>query len=145
MQYNKLFSAEGYAEPVQVGNQVKLRLVKLVNPTTDQLRNYGFPKADFDVFMDIANSLLPKDCGRFFEHPADSEARFEHYLTETLKNQDGILSVVKNPDGNCHIHPVIAYNGTDVTLYDPQTGAIDTKPAKNIPFNRDCMIFKKTA
>jgi hypothetical protein len=144
-QYNKSFGADGYAEPVQVGNQWKLRPVKLTNPTIDQLRNYGFPKANFDVFKDITNSLLPNGCGRVFDHPADCAARFEHYLTEAMKNQDGILSVKTNPDGNCHILPVIGYDGTDITVYDPQTGSIETKAFNSIPFNRDCIIFKKTA
>lgn len=144
-QYDKLFGAEGYAEPFQVGNQLKLRLVRLTNPTIDQLRNYGFPKADFDVFKDITNSLLPKDCGRVFDHPADCNPQFEHYLTEAMQNQDGILSVKTNSDGNCHILPVIGYDGTNISVYDPQTGGIDTKPFKDVPFNRDCIIFKRTA
>jgi hypothetical protein len=145
LEYKRLFGARGYAEPFQVGNEIKFRRVPLVNPTIDQLRNYGFPEANFGVFQDITNSLLPKNCGRIFERPADCDPRFEEYLVQAMTNRDGILGVRQNADGNCHILPVIGYDDPNVTTYDPQTGQIDTKPIKDIPLNRDCIIFKKTA
>lgn len=144
LEYDKRFGNEGYAEAYNTNSGVKLRLIKLTNPTIDQLSRLGFPKANFDVFRDIANALLPQGCGRIFEHPNDCENRFEHYLNKSMEDGNGFLSVVKSGDGNCHIMPVIGYDGTNVTTYDPQSGSIATKPQNQIPFNRDCIIFKKT-
>jgi hypothetical protein len=143
LEYHKRYGDEGYGEAFFENNQLRFRTVKLNNPTLEQLGNYGFPKGGFDTFKDIANALLPNDCDRVFEHPADCQDKFEFYLAEVIKNGDGILAVKKLPDGNCHVLAIIGYDDKSVTAYDPGPGNIETKTIDEFPLNRDCIIFKK--
>jgi hypothetical protein len=142
-QYHKLFGHEGYGEPVILNGELKFRHVKLDSPTIEQLAKHGFPKGDFNSFQTIANSLLAADCGRRFEHPADCDQKFEEHMLKAMTDGDGFLGVIKNPDGNCHILPIIGFDGTTVVYYDPGSGDITTKAIKEVSFNRDCIIFKK--
>ncbi len=141
--YDKVFGAKGYGEPIQVNGQLRYRTVKLTNPTVEQLKNYGFPLGDFNTFKDITNSLLPQNCGRVFDRSSDCHEKFEYYLDQALKNQDGILAAVKLPDGNCHILPVVGFDGKCVMVYDPGARTIEVKALGDL--NRDCVVFKKNA
>ena len=135
-EYARLHGQKGYVN-------ASYQLCQLANPTIDELRAYGFPAANFDVFTSICNALAPKDSPRIFHHPQDCTQRFEEYLRDSVAAGDGILAVVRNPDGNCHILPVIGYDGTNLTTYEPVTGTIETKDNKHYTLNRDCVLLRR--
>jgi len=135
LRYAEQFGDKGYF--------INRQLVAFRNkPTVDELKLCGFPHGNFDSFSAIANSLLPADCNRYFYHPNDCETEFEKYLSGSLKNGDGILGVIRLNNGNCHVLPIIGYDGSAVTVYDPGPGTVETKALCDFTFNRDCVILK---
>jgi len=136
LRFDEMYGQQGY---IILGKPGKF----LTKPTIQHLALCGFPAphGNFDGFTTVANSLLPADCDRIFCHPNDCDKKFENYLTGALKKGDGILGVIRLKNGNCHALPIIGYNGSDVTVYDPCPGIIDTKAIGDITFNRDCVLL----
>ncbi len=136
LEYDRLFGDKGYS----VAGRGPLLFQN--KPTIEDLRICGFPQGNFDTFASIANSLLAASCPRVFWHPSDCDPKFEGYLTDSLQLNNGLLTVIRLPTGNCHVLPLIGYDGKDVTVYDPGSGAVETKAAGTFTFNRDCVILR---
>jgi hypothetical protein len=116
---------------------------QLVSPSVEELRNYGFPAANFDVFAAICNAMMPKDSLRAFYHPMDCENDLEDHLRGSLNAGDGMLLALKNPDSSCHVMPLIGYDGSNLTTYEPWTGTIETKDINQYALNKDCVILRR--
>lgn len=136
LEYDRLLGDKGYF----VDGRGPVLFQK--KPTIDDLRIIGFPHGNFATFTAIANSLLAASCPRVFWHPGDCSVNFEGYLDNSLKLGNGLLTVITLPTGNCHVLPLIGYDGKDVTVYDPGSGAVATKTAGSFTFNRDCVILR---
>jgi hypothetical protein len=142
LMYHQKHGANGY---IDTNGRVGI----LINPTIENLKQVGFRVGNFDTFTAIANSLLPTDCAREFYHPADCNVNFLNYFKAAIDGQEGILGVIRNTDGNCHILSLIGYSIDPVTkqfdevsAYDPATTKIETKKLSDFAFNNDCIIFK---
>jgi hypothetical protein len=136
LRFDEMFGQHGY---IIQGKPAKF----LTKPTITHLALCGFPAphGNFDGFTTVANSLLPADCSWIFRHPNDCDNEFENHLAGALRNGDGILGVIRLNNGNCHVLPIIGYDGSDVTVYDPGPGTIETKAIGGFTFNRDCVLL----
>jgi hypothetical protein len=138
LRFDDMYGAHGY---VLNGNLIKFNS----KPTIEDLKHCGFPNpgGNFDGFTAVANSLLAANCDRVFYHPRNCDADFEKHLLQTIQNGDGVLGVIRWPNGNCHVLPIIGFDGTHLTSYDPGARTIETKQLGQYTFNRDCVILKK--
>ncbi len=138
LRFDEMYGDHGYV--------IQGKLVKFNSkPTIQLLMQCGFPHphGNFDGFTAVANSLLPPDCERAFCHPKDCEVDFENLVLQSLKDGDGVLGVIRLTNGNCHVLPIISFDGNNVTAYDPGLRSIETKKLGEFTFNRDCVILKK--
>ena len=136
MEYVRRHGSTGYINAAY-------QLCKLDNPTVEELRGYGFPVANFNILTSICNDLMPNDSPRQFVHPADCATEFQKHLRNSMAAGDGILAVINNPDHTCHVLPVVGFDGTNLTTYEPIMGNIETKKTADYTVNNDCVILCK--
>lgn len=109
-------------------------------------RQCAFRHGNFETFAEPAKQkagFKKANLALDFIGAIKTKASYFDAVTSAVKADRPVLISVKNPDGTCHIKPVLEVDADTFTAYDPALNTIETFNVANCVFSNDVLVLRR--